>query len=295
MVTQNSIGIKTGGVVTFDEMAGSFTGSSVTQYAIQVGGALDTIVSVSPSATSGVPLISQGSSANPAFGTAVVAGGGTGITSATAYAPICGGTTATGAWQSADSGISNSGYVLTSTGSSSLPTWQAASGGSTPYKDLYWKASDFDALETNFAALTQDNGTTVKAFVRAFDDTTTEYVNFTFNAPTDLDTSGTVTFRVFCYAATAVASRYAAITYDHRAITSNEAIDSSYSSKASGDIALSGTQDNLTIGSWTETVSNLGWAANDLIISRISRTGTTGTNLTGDLYVLGFEISIPRA
>jgi len=54
-----------------------------------------------------------------------VANYGTGATSFTAYAPVCGGTTSTNPLQSADSGISNSGYVLTSTGSSSLPTWQA--------------------------------------------------------------------------------------------------------------------------------------------------------------------------
>jgi len=55
--------------------------------------------------------------------------GGTGVASTTAYAPVCGGTTTTGALQAASSGISNSGYVLTSTGASSLPTWQAAGGG----------------------------------------------------------------------------------------------------------------------------------------------------------------------
>jgi hypothetical protein len=53
--------------------------------------------------------------------------GGTGDTSFTVYAPIIGGTTATGALQSASSGMGNSGYVLTSTGSSSAPTWQATS------------------------------------------------------------------------------------------------------------------------------------------------------------------------
>jgi hypothetical protein len=38
---------------------------------------------VAPSATSGVPLISKGSTTQPAFGTAVVAGGGTGATTLT--------------------------------------------------------------------------------------------------------------------------------------------------------------------------------------------------------------------
>ena len=55
--------------------------------------------------------------------------GGTGIQSATVYAPLCGGTTTTGSFQSAATGISNSGYVLTSNGASALPSWQANGGG----------------------------------------------------------------------------------------------------------------------------------------------------------------------
>jgi hypothetical protein len=75
-----------------------------------------------------VPLVSAGSSTNPAFGTAVVAGGGTGLTSATAYAVVCGGTSSTGNLQSIAS-LGTSGQVLTSNGASALPTFQAAAGG----------------------------------------------------------------------------------------------------------------------------------------------------------------------
>lgn len=54
--------------------------------------------------------------------------GGTGaITMTTAYAPVCAGTTATDALQVASTGLSTSGFVLTSTGVSSLPSFQAAS------------------------------------------------------------------------------------------------------------------------------------------------------------------------
>ena len=57
---------------------------------------------------------------------AQVAFGGTGVqTMTTAYAPVCAGTTATAPLQVASTGQSNSGWVLTSTGSSSLPTFQA--------------------------------------------------------------------------------------------------------------------------------------------------------------------------
>lgn len=45
-----------------------------------VGSSNGTISSVTPSPIVGVPFISQGSSANPSFGTALVAGGGTGST-----------------------------------------------------------------------------------------------------------------------------------------------------------------------------------------------------------------------
>lgn len=63
--------------------------------------------------------------------------GMTGKVSVTAYAPICGGTTGTAALQSTTLGAS--GTVLLSTGSSSLPTFQAASSGVT----FGYKAASF--------------------------------------------------------------------------------------------------------------------------------------------------------
>jgi hypothetical protein len=56
-----------------------------------------------------------------------VAQGGTGATSQTAYAVLCGGTTSTGAFQSI-AGVGTSGQVLTSNGAGALPTFQAAAG-----------------------------------------------------------------------------------------------------------------------------------------------------------------------
>ena len=69
-----------------------------------------------------------------------VAQGGTGDTSVTAYAVLCGGTTSTGAVQSV-SGVGTSGQVLTSNGASALPTWQAASA-----------AGSWNLIETNTAS-----------------------------------------------------------------------------------------------------------------------------------------------
>ena len=67
-----------------------FTASPISQYNALVGNASNLITSVAPSATSGIPFISQGAAANPAFGTAVVAGGGTGATSLTAHSVLIG-------------------------------------------------------------------------------------------------------------------------------------------------------------------------------------------------------------
>ena len=65
-------------------------------------------------------------------GTLSVASGGTGRSSATAYAVICGGTTSTGAQQSVAS-VGTSGMVLTSNGAGALPSFQAFGGGAQDY------------------------------------------------------------------------------------------------------------------------------------------------------------------
>ena len=125
-VTEGGTGAQTLTGVLTGNGTSAITANAVTQYNVIVGGASNAVGSVAPSATTGVPLVSQGAAANPAFGTAVVAGGGTGIVTTTAYAPICGGTTATGAFQAATTNFATSGYVLTSNGAAALPSWQAA-------------------------------------------------------------------------------------------------------------------------------------------------------------------------
>lgn len=66
-----------------------------------------------------------------------VANGGTGLSSTTAYAVLCGGTTSTAALQSIAS-VGTSGQVLTSNGAGALPTFQdAAAGGTTKWQIPY--------------------------------------------------------------------------------------------------------------------------------------------------------------
>lgn len=103
--------------------------ATLTQYDVMVGNGTGTVSLITPSTTSGVPLISQGSSANPTYGTTAVAGGGTGLTSLTQYDVLVG------------NGLSGltlvapgaAGIPLVSTGATSNPSFTTAivPGGGT--------------------------------------------------------------------------------------------------------------------------------------------------------------------
>jgi hypothetical protein len=94
MATNNSVNISAAGLVRYDG-AGSFSGVTTTIHDLLIGSASNGITNVAPSATSGIPVISQGSSADPIFGTAVVAGGGTGAVSLNINGAVISGTTTT--------------------------------------------------------------------------------------------------------------------------------------------------------------------------------------------------------
>lgn len=106
--------------------AGVISGIALTNHNILIGAANNSITSVAPSATSGIPLVSNGSSSDPSFTTAVVSGGGLGVTSTTAYGVMCAGTTSTGAVQFVTPGTST--YILQSGGASALPSYVNPAG-----------------------------------------------------------------------------------------------------------------------------------------------------------------------
>jgi hypothetical protein len=116
--------------------------TGLTNHNVLVGAGTSTITKVPPSATSGIPLVSAGSSADPAFGTAVVAGGGTGATSltgvltgngtlaVTASAVTQYGVLIGGASNAVDStAVGTAGDVLTSNGPGLAPTYQTPTSG----------------------------------------------------------------------------------------------------------------------------------------------------------------------
>lgn len=113
--------------------------TGLTDHNVLIGAGTTTITKVAPSATSGVALISQGAAADPAFGTVVVAGGGTGATTLTGvltgngtsavtanaitqYAVVIGGA----ANAVASTAVGSAGQVLQSSGAGVNPAYSTA-------------------------------------------------------------------------------------------------------------------------------------------------------------------------
>lgn len=130
--------------------------AAITAHYLPIGNGTSALTLLAPNATSGIPLISQGASADPAYGTAVVSGGGTGNTTFTAYSVLCAGTTATGAFQNV-SGVGSAGQVLTSNGAAALPTWQNVAGTGTVSSGLINQIAWYAANGTTVSGLTTGN------------------------------------------------------------------------------------------------------------------------------------------
>lgn len=105
-------------------------------HAVALSSATNALSTAIPSATSGVPLISQGSSADPVFGTALIVGGGTGATTKTgafdSLSPMTtGGDLIYGGASGTGTRLANgtAGQYLQSNGTTLAPTWVTPSAG----------------------------------------------------------------------------------------------------------------------------------------------------------------------
>ena len=81
----------------------------------------------------------------------------------------------------------------------------------------------------------------------------------------------------------------------HKATATTEDDDTAFSNKESGDLALNDNQNFIVRHTWTETIANLGWAALDILDSKISRIAPGSANLSGDWGFQLLELIIPTA
>jgi hypothetical protein len=131
-----------------------------------------------------------------------------------------------------------------------------------------------------------------------FDDTADECRSFSFTVPTAADSSGTVTFRLYSKARTAPGSP-ATARWDlrHNGGSGDNADPDQSATVESATETYSTTQDNLEKLEWTETMSNLGWAAEDYVRGMLCRDANHGTDdtLSGDADADTLDIEVPLA
>lgn len=169
---------------------------------------------------------------------------------------------------------------------------------SMPAREFIWPAAalmPFDYGADGFAPISLYTGATVPVLTRAYDDDTDECAGFSFQVPGDIDTSGTVTFAAYWYAATAAADD---VVWDvrHLPVDGGESWDQALTTVTAAASTADGDQDEVTETTWTETVSNLGWAADDFAHGAVCRDGDNGADdLAGDALLLTLKVEVPRA
>lgn len=169
------------------------------------------------------------------------------------------------------------------------------SGAGAAWRFIDLPAGSWDYPASNPAPLDTDTGTNGTIKRQLFDDTTAEFVIAQIKMPSDLDTAGTVYLEAYGYATTADGNEIQ-LRLSYAEIDKGETWDGAYSTKDSGDYTTDAQQDELDEVEWNETVTNLGWAADDLIRIMISRIAIAdGTKLTGDWGLTHFRLKIPRA
>lgn len=179
-------------------VAGGGTGlTTLTAHDLLVGAGTSNVTLVAPSATSGVALVSAGSSADPAFGqldlsssSAVkndlpVANGGTGAGTLTAHAVLLGEGTSTLGFAT----IGNAGYVLTDNGSGADPTFQAPASSGNPTAVILAAA---DIAAGDLVNVYNNAGTA--NVVPADNTSSTTFANGVALSAISNTTSGTITF-----------------------------------------------------------------------------------------------------
>jgi len=176
--------------------------------------------------------------------------------------------------------------------------FQLGVGGGMPEMVVGGEASSHSVNTTTaFAPVSYRDFGSVEMLVRSFDDTGPEYMQSSFRVPADLGAgASSVTFEIMGSAATAAASKNVKFTFDFLEVADDGLMTGAYgSSEVWDDQSISATQDDMDIISNTETITNLGWTAGNMIYYRLYRSAATTTNLSGDYDVISFYIRIPQA
>jgi hypothetical protein len=170
-------------------------------------------------------------------------------------------------------------------------------GGAMPDRTFVWSAESLAPRNAadSIPPLALDQGTNWDVNVRDFDAAADECVGFSFVVPEDITSGGTVTFEIDWYAATAGSGDAIwYVTEIDRAAGENW--DTAGNTETSGASAADTTQDEISVVTWTETQTNLAWAAGDYVLGEVCRDANNGSDtIAGDARLLAFYIRIPQS
>ena len=175
-----------------------------------------------------------------------------------------------------------------------------STGGSdtNAVKEYWWPASATLPLEAadSIPPISKITGTNVDVLAVSFDSGTDECRTAHLKVPSDVQSGSTITFRIIWFSQSATTNN---VVWDARyqsTGTEGESFDQTLTTKSFGADAVQGTVKQITVSTVTETLANLGWAANDSIEIAFCRDADNASdNMTGDAEAIGFGVEIPRA
>ena len=187
--------------------------------------------------------------------------------------------------------------TLTDNGSGDVSIVTGGGGGSGDIQIENWTALSFEFMENgdSFPAPGKDviSGAQYDVNYLAFDDTTEECASKFFILSDLLDTGGTVNFIAMGYPSTASANDVV-LRVRNDELENDEEIGASTSSSATDICTMINTQDDLVKCEFTQTISNLGWAAEDLVYIEFCRDADdVSDDHVGDWHLISFQMRIP--
>lgn len=171
----------------------------------------------------------------------------------------------------------------------------SGSGGSGTYQnEIIFEAGSFEYPDTNPAPLDRDTGTNGTILRQLFVQGTETFVLGEMKIPADVSPAATVTFKAIGYLVTADSGKNIKLSFSHSAKNVSESWDGAYTVVNSSDTATKTVQDQLDYITWTETVTNLGWSANDIVRFKLSRIAAGSNDSTQSWGLVLFSVTIPK-
>ena len=189
--------------------------------------------------------------------------------------------------------------TLTTNAGTDTVTITASGGADTNADKIFsWPMVALPHLEPaeSIPPIAKDAGTNVDMFTVDFDQTTDECRTFMIDVPPDITAGGTVTFAVTWYAASVTTNDVIWDVRHNSGVADGVDPDVAVTTETSGACTVAGTAGQIDRCTWTETQTNLAWAANDLVVGMVCRDANHASDtFAADAKAITFSIIIPRS